>query len=553
MREILAQLTVHVERVLAWWKSLPPEQQRKLALSAAGAFVLLAAFTYGMTRTEYERLYTGLTEAEAGAVVERLEELDIPYRLERNGTTILAPSKRIDDIRLLLAKEGMPQSGRLGFELFDQSSFGTTEFSEQVNFRRAIEGELERTVGSMDEIRSARVHVSLPKRSVFLESEEAAKASVVVEFEPGHSLDTEAVRAVERLVASAVEGLEPSRVTVMDRQGRLFSRRNEFDDELTHQQLEFRRKLESETERRIRETLEPFLGPGRLRANVAMDVDWDAGEQTEEVIDPNPVAVSTQVTEEQNFDDIPVGTPGTAANLPRQPAEPTQRRAGLSRSMQTTNYETSRTVTRLSIERGAVKRMSVAVLVDHDLELDEAAGKLIRVPRPEATLETIRELVTAASGAVAERGDTVTVESLPFTILEPPLAPPEPPPDPSEEILSMEWAKRYRVYIIGGVVLLLLLAVAVAVFRRSRRLAKVRAERQEALEAERERRELEEAQEQEAEQRAAEEERLLKGLKLAPVQTSKTQVLKKHLEELTREEPETVAKLMKAWIHEDDQ
>ena len=553
MREVLAQLTVHLERVLSWWKSLSPEQQRKLAFSAAGALLLLTAFTWTMTRTEYERLYTGLSEAEAGAVVERLDELEIPYRLERNGTTILAPSKRIDDIRLLLAKEGMPQSGRLGFELFDQSSFGATEFAEQVNFRRAIEGELERTIGSMDEIRRARVHVSLPKRSVFLENEEAAKASIVLEFEPGRNLDPEGVRAVERLAASAVEGLEPARVTVMDSQGRLFSRRNEFDDELTHQQLEFRRKMEAETERRIRETIEPFLGPGRMRANVAMEVDWDAGEQTEEVIDPNPVAVSTQVTEEENYDDIPVGTPGTAANLPRQPAEPGQRRAGLTRSMQTTNYETSRTVTRLSIERGAVKRMSVAVLVDHDLELDEAAGKLIRVPRPAATLETIRELVTAAAGAVAERGDTVTVESLPFTILEPPLAPPEPPPDPAEQILSMEWVKRYRIYLIGGVVVLLLLAVAVAVFRRTRRMAKVRAERQEALNAERERRELEEAQAHEVEQRAAEEERLLKGLKLAPVQTSKTQVLKKHLEELTRENPETVAKLMKAWIHEDDQ
>lgn len=553
MREVLAQLTVHLERVLSWWKSLSPEQQRKLAFSATGAFLLLTAFTWTMTRTEYERLYTGLSEAEAGAVVERLDELEIPYRLERNGTTILAPSKRIDDIRLLLAKEGMPQSGRLGFELFDQSSFGATEFAEQVNFRRAIEGELERTIGSMDEIRRARVHVSLPKRSVFLENEEAAKASIVLEFEPGRNLDPEGVRAVERLAASAVEGLEPARVTVMDSQGRLFSRRNEFDDELTHQQLEFRRKMEAETERRIRETIEPFLGPGRMRANVAMEVDWDAGEQTEEVIDPNPVAVSTQVTEEENYDDIPVGTPGTAANLPRQPAEPGQRRAGLTRSMQTTNYETSRTVTRLSIERGAVKRMSVAVLVDHDLELDEAAGKLVRVPRPAATLETIRELVTAAAGAVAERGDTVTVESLPFTILEPPLAPPEPPPDPAEQILSMEWVKRYRIYLIGGVVVLLLLAVAVAVFRRTRRMAKVRAERQEALNAERERRELEEAQAHEVEQRAAEEERLLKGLKLAPVQTSKTQVLKKHLEELTRENPETVAKLMKAWIHEDDQ
>ena len=289
-----------------------------------------------------------------------------------------------------------------------------------------------------------------------------------------------------------------------------------------------------------------------FRANVAVDVDWDAGEQTEEVLDPEPVALATQVSEESSFDEPPGGAPGAEANLPRQGAEIEERRGGMRRTMQTTNYQTSRTVTKLQIERGAVKRMSVAVLVDYRQEVDEEARKLVRVPRDESALETIRELVTAASGAMAERGDTVTVASLPFHILEPPLEPPPPPPDPADEILSLEWAHKYRLHILAGLVVIVLLFGAYQLYRRRRRMAKVRAERDAALAAERERKELEEAQEIELQKRAEEEERLLKGLKLAPVQTSKTQILKKHLEEVAENDAESFARLLRAWIHEDD-
>ena len=552
MREILANLKVHWDRVIAWWNELPPSRRLRLAATGAIAATALSAFVWTMARAEYRPLYTGLSEAEAGATVARLEQMTVPYRLADSGRTILVAKDRVDEARLALASEGLPTSGRLGFELFDQGSFGATEFAEQVNFRRALEGELERTIVSLDEVRRARVHISLPKRSVFLENEEPAKASVVVELEPGHELDREAVKAITRLTASAVEGLGADRVTVLDSQGRLFSQDQGHDDELTHQQLEFRQRLEQETVRKIVETLEPYLGPGGVRANVAMDVDWDAGEQTEEVFDPNPVAMSTQVSEEENFDEAPGGPPGAEANLPRQDAGLQERRVGLRRSTQTTNYQTSRTVTKLNIERGALKRMSVAVLVDYRQQVDAEAAKLVRVPRPPDDLEVIRELVVAASGAVAERGDKVTVQSLPFHMLEPPLKPPAPPPDPSEEILSMEWLRKYRVHLTAAVVAFVLLSGLIALFRQQRSRAKLRAERQLALEAERERKELEEAQVAEAQHRAAEEERLLKGLKLAPVQTSKSQILKKHLEQVAEEDPQNFAHLIKAWIHEDD-
>jgi flagellar M-ring protein FliF len=188
MNELLANLRRSFAQLAVLWRSLPPA--RRLRLVAAGLVVLAAisAFVWSMQRVAYRPLYTGLSEAEAGAIVERLVQLEAPYRLASGGTTILAPEERLDELRLQLAAEGLPQTGRLGFELFDENSFGATEFAEQVNYRRALEGELERTIGSMVEVTSARVHISMPRRSVFLSQEQPAKASIVLELRQGHAL-----------------------------------------------------------------------------------------------------------------------------------------------------------------------------------------------------------------------------------------------------------------------------------------------------------------------------------------------------------------------------
>ncbi len=553
MNELWANLIRLSTQLIELWKGLPPAKRVQLVIVGVVVFAALGGFVWWMQRVAYRPLYTGLSEAEAGAIIERLAQSEIPYRLAGGGTTVLAPEERLDEIRLQLAAEGLPQTGRLGFEIFDENSFGATEFAEQINFRRALEGELERTIASLVEVKSARVHISLPRRSVFLSQERPAKASVVLELRQGHGLGEEKTRSVAYLVASAVEGLDPDRVVVMDHLGRLFSQRYRgLGGELTDTQLEYRRKVEAETVRKIVETLEPYLGPGGVRANAVIDVDWDAGEQTEEVLDPAPVALSTQKSEERTVDEIPAGAPGTASNLPREPAAAVDSARGLSRTQETTNFQTSRSVTRMSLERGAVERMSIAVLVDHRVVLDEEARKLVREPREETELETLRELVWAASGAVAERGDTVRVESLPFTMLEEPPRVPEPPPDPADEILSMEWLHKYRLHVGAGAVALVLLSVFVAWFRRRRRLKRIELERKRALEAEQERLELEAAEKQKEEQRKLEEERMLQGLKLAPAANSKTQALKKHLEELAESDGEAFARLLKTWIHEDD-
>jgi len=552
MGEFFGLLRRYLDQIVAFWQSLDRRRKITLIVTAIAAFAAISGFTWQMNQVAWRPLYVDLTETESASAVERLAQLQVPYKLAQGGRTILVAEGRLDEVRIALAGEGLPQSGRLGFELFDRNSFGATEFAEQVNFRRALEGELERSVESLEEVRRARVHIRLPKRSVFLDEEEPGKASVVVELAPQQKLSAGRAKAIVHLISSAVEGLDPEKVTIMDSTGRLFADGDAERGDINDRQLEYKRKLENETSAKILRTLEPHLGPGGMRANVWLEVDWDKGEQTKELLDPSTVMITTQRSEERAVEGPPRGAPGAASNLPRTPLPPEQTAEGLTRTMETTNYETSRTVTRMDLERGTVRRMSIAVMVDYQLELDETESEVVRRPRPAAELAVIRELVVAAAGAKLERGDTVTVESLPFTMLEPPVAPPPPPPDPSQQIFTLEWLHRYRLYLIGVVVGAALLYGLWMAYQRKRRLAKVRAERQAAIEAEREREELEEASRAEAEKRQADEARMLQGLKLATAQNSRAQVLKKHLEESATSNPEAFSRLIRAWVHEDD-
>lgn len=555
MGQLRENLIRFAQQLAELWSGMSPRRRVALAAVSVAVFAALGGFVWHMNQVAWRPLYAGMNEADAGITAQRLDELQIPYKLSAGGTTILVPEGELDSVRLQLAAEGLPDSGRLGFELFDQNSFGATEFAEQINFRRALEGELERTIAELDEVRSARVHISLPQRSVFLTQDRAAKASIVVDLKGASRIGEEQTRAIAALTASAVEGLEPDAVTIMDSTGRLFSQRYLQGGDLSDQQIEYRRRLEQDAARKIVETLEPRLGPGGVRANVYIDVDWDSGEQTEEILDPDAVAMNVQKSAERALEAAPAGVPGTAANLPANPVPPAAAGGseGLERTQETTNFQTSRTVTRMSLERGAVKRMSIAVLVDHDQAIDEEARKVVRVPREAAELETIRQLVVAAAGAVESRGDLVTVESLPFTMLEKPLEPPPPPPDPADEILSLEWVEKYKLYFIAGAILLVLLTIAAWLFRRHRRKSRIRAERQRALEAERERKLLADKEAQQEKERQEEEARLLKGLQVSPLPTGKVQALKKHLLTVAEEDPQRFAGLVKVWIHEDDQ
>ena len=552
MGRFLAVLAQFRDRFIEIWNGLSPRRQVVLVVSAVLIFAGIWSFRSYMAQKAYRPLYTDLTPEEAGTTVTRLKELEIPYKLMARGSTIMVPEQHLDDARLQLATEKLPRSGRQGFEIFDQSSFGATEFAEQVNFRRALEGELERTVQSLDEVDRARVHISMPKRSVFLDYEQVAKASVVLQLKHSQELPKERVDAITYLVASAVEGLDSSKVVIVDTRGRILAKPRPEGQDFSAEQLDYRERVESQIEKKILATLEPYIGFDRSRANVIADVDWNGGEQTEEIYDPNTVVMSTQRSEENSQPAQQSGVPGTASNLPRQPTTPQVVTTGHSRILETTNYKTSRTVTSMTIERGEVKRLSVAVLIDQVIEWDEVARKLIRRPRQEEEMASLRQLVLAAAGIDEQRGDTLTIENLPFTIFEPPV---EPPPEPEEEpsAVWLEWIRVNRYNLIAGAIGALVL---VAVFlwwnrRRSRRKA-LDAKKEAELQAEQVRQELEAAEEAQR-LNEAEEAKLLLGLRTTTLGTSKAQVLKKHLEETAANDPDAFVQLLRSWIHEDDE
>jgi flagellar M-ring protein FliF len=535
--------------LLEFWASLSRRRKLNFIAFTLVVFGALWGFRWFMIERGYRPLYTDLTDQEAGAAVERLRQMQVPYRLASNGSTILVPESRLAELRLQLATEGLPQSGRLGFELFDQTNFGATEFAEQVNFRRALEGELERSVLSLNRVERARVHISLPKRSVFLDYDQPAKASVVLQLRPGGELTPQQIDGITHLVASAVEGLDPGQVVLVDTRGRLLARPHAGSEAMTGEQLEYRRRLEQQIESKIESTLEPYVGLDKVRVNVAADVDWSRGEQTEEVLDPNTVVMTTQKLQENAGPPNQSGAPGTASNVPRQPLAPGIGGVANSRVTETTNYQTSRTVTRMELEKGTVKRLSVAVLVDSKSRVDES-GNAVHEARTDQELQALRQLAGAAGGIVEERGDRLTLESLPFTIFEPLPEGPARPSAPGWLERALEIFQKYRYYVIAAAVALLLLFVAL-VWLIHRTSKQFKARRQAQLAAERQRQEIEAA-EAEAKRQEAEQARMLSGLKMDALQSSRGQVLKKHLEEAATKDTSGFVQLLRAWIHEDE-
>ncbi len=296
--------------------------RQKISLLGVAALVVagLAAFTSWRRERDFRLLFAGLAAEDAAAVTEKLRAAGVEYRLADNGSAVLVPSARVAELRLQMAAAGLPRSGRIGFELFDRNNFGASDFTEQVNYRRALEGELERSVMALAEVEQARVHVTFPKDSVFLEARQPAKASVLVRLRPGARLAPASVQAICYLVASAVEGLAPEAVAVLDMRGNLLNRARSpaTAEDSSEAALELRQRLEKDLLAKIHATLEPVLGPERFRAGVSVECDLTSGEQSEEIFDPSrSVMVSSQKTEDISGTQLASGVPGTASNLPR--------------------------------------------------------------------------------------------------------------------------------------------------------------------------------------------------------------------------------------------
>ena len=381
---------------------------------------LLIGFSQWQRERNFHPLYTSLSPEDAAVVVQKLREGNTDYRLSDNGTSISVPSAKIAELRLELAAAGVPKSGRIGFELFDKTNFGMTEFTEHVNFRRALEGELERSVMSLAEVEQARVHLTFPKESVFLDSRQAAKASVLIKLRVGAKLSPQNVMALTHLVSSAVEGLAPEAVSVLDMRGNLLNRsrlRNAADGSADSEAaIEYQQKIEKDIVAKVNATLEPLLGSERFRTAASVECDLTSGEQSEETFDPTKSVMTTsQRTEDGQSSSFVGGVPGTASNLPRPPAKAGSSEGNSHRTEQI-SYQTSRTMKHVKLPQGGLKRISVAVLLDQDVRWDGTGPKAKKVllPVPAEKIKTIHELVAAAIGFSTQRGDQLTIESLPF-------------------------------------------------------------------------------------------------------------------------------------------
>jgi flagellar M-ring protein FliF len=445
-----------LEQVTALFRSIPRRQLILIGSSALAIGAAVFGFSYWKRNSDFRPLYQSLSPEDAGTVVAKLKEKNIPFRLSSDGATVSVPEDKVAEERLEMAAAGLPKTGRIGFELFDQTKFGATDFMEHVNYRRALEGELERTLDAMSEVEKARVHLTFSRDSVFTENRLPAKGSVVLKLKS--ALSERTVSAIRYMVASAVEGLSPEQVTVVDMAGNLLGRPKEKtseEDEAPEKALEYRRNVEKDLLAKVNSTLEPLLGPDRFRSAVVADCDFTSGEAGEETFDPNRSVMTTdQHSVETNVVGQASGLPGTQSNLPGAVARPSTSNH-VTRESSNTNYQTTRSYKRTKLPQGTLKRLSVSVVLDEPAHWEGRGANLRRVTTPpsQQTLDRITQLVSAAAGIVPERGDRVVVESLPFETTRedrPPDALKEPAPgaDPS-------WMKK----LIGGVALLVLAGV----------------------------------------------------------------------------------------------
>ena len=423
-------MSAYIEQLKQLWLRLSLRQQIVVACTA---ILLLGGILFASRHQKeqnFKPLFQNVSGEDAGQVVTRLREAGVEFRLADNGTTIKVPAEKLDELRIQMASAGLPKSGRIGFELFDKANFGASEFSEQVNYHRAVEGELERSVMSLSEVEQARVHITFAKNSIFLERREAAKASVMVKLRAGSKLSPQNVQAITHLTASAVEGLTPNQISVLDMRGNLLSRPKKDDPNGTEPSeaiLAYRANLEKDLLRKIQDTLEPLLGAERFRAAVSLDCDLSSGDQSEETYDPTrSVMINAQRSEDGSGVPAPNGVPGTPSNLPRPTSRPgSGPNAGVYRKMENTTFQTSRVVRRIQFPQGQLKRLSVSVLLDHTVRF-EGQKQIIEAPKPER-LKAIRDVVAAVVGFQESRGDLLTVEALPFDAAHGPM---EPPPVP---------------------------------------------------------------------------------------------------------------------------
>ena len=416
---------------------------QKLGLGAAAAFLVavLLVISISSSKSDYRVLFSNINEADGSQIIASLTQMNVPYKFTPGGGAILVPEKMVYETRLKLAGQGLPKSGYVGFEVLENQKLGTSQFVEQVNYQRAVEGELARSIGSISQIKSARVHLAVPKQTAFVREQDKPTASVVLQMYPGRFLEPQQVIAIQHLVSSSIPKLSPSQVTVVDQDGILLSQSSQRMETLDSSQLKYVAELENALAKRVSMLMDPIAGKDSVRAQVTVDMNFDERTRTEETFGKNSAPNAASVRSQQNMDSSgsPGGargaSPGALTNQP--PPQPTAPLTGplaadnearqlsapnggggsdtSERRESTINYEVDRAIEVLKANKGQVKRVSAAVVVNYKpAVVKNGVVETPAAPYSPEELQQMTNIIRDAVGYNEKRGDTVSVANIPF-------------------------------------------------------------------------------------------------------------------------------------------
>ncbi|MGE4234031.1 MAG: flagellar basal-body MS-ring/collar protein FliF [Bacteriovoracia bacterium] len=404
-----------------FFNALSPGRRAALVFTAITLISSIVALFFWAGEKSYQTLGTNLPSEDATSIMRILREKKIPFKVDNDGRTIKIPPEAVYDLRLELAAMGLPQTGLAGYELFDKQSFGTTSFVQRINEKRALEGELMRTINNLKGVKRSRVHLALPNKSTFIEDQKRPTASVVMDLDPAISLTEKQIKGVAHMVASAVSGMEISDVTILDGNGKILTKNS--NDPLAQQtaaMLEFQQKLEQENEKRVTEILEKVVGDGKVVAKVALDLDFTQLSESSTQYDSEGAAIRSQQKENQVMDGsrpVAMGAPGAVNNTPgAAPVPNPEVKSNTQKVFETTNFAVPEKIVRSTKPIGNIKKMSVAILVDGAYVKDPAKADAEPVYQKlsEEKIGEIKTIAASALGLDPKRGDVIEVKNMEF-------------------------------------------------------------------------------------------------------------------------------------------
>ncbi|WP_082877791.1 flagellar basal-body MS-ring/collar protein FliF [Methylomonas koyamae] len=458
--------TGKMQQALTSLSKLPVSRQVGLMLGLALSVAIGVAVVLWSQAPAYDLLFASVAEKDSAEILDSLAKLGVDYKVETGSGAIMVPADKVRELKLKLAAQGLPRSASLGYELLDkESGFGTSKSVEQMRFQRALEGEIALTIQTIQNVKAAKVLLAIPVQSVFVRERKKPSASVVVELYQGRSLEKEQIESIVHLVASSVPLMEASQVTVVDQKGRLLNSKEGGEDiSLSSKQFEYKKNIEEHLRERIENILTPLVGGDGMRAQISADVDFTVTEKTQEMFNPDlPALRSEQTQEETNSSSKVQGVPGALSNQPPPTGVAPEVASGQEKSAAgesgaasksaTRNYELDKTITHTRLATGALRRLSIAVVVD-DKKVVQADGKVAQQAYSQEDLNQLRDLVKQAVGYDNSRGDQVTVTNVAFKL-------PEALEDlPSEPIWDQPWFAS-ALKQLGAVLVVLLLIMGV--------------------------------------------------------------------------------------------